>query len=134
MKIGILNGGGDCAGLNAVTRAVVRMGEKFGYSIIGIRHGWAGLVDLDVIPLKWSDVSHIINQGGTILHTTRTNPCIQALLCSIGVWQANIEVLGSVLVEGLGFAEFCTLILAFGIRNSKESVRDLESSTCINQV
>jgi 6-phosphofructokinase 1 len=74
LRIGILNGGGDCAGLNAVTRAVVRMGEQFGYSIIGIRHGWAGLVDLDTIPLKWSDVSHIINQGGTILHTTRTNP------------------------------------------------------------
>lgn len=74
MKLGILNGGGDCAGLNAVTRAVVRKSEQFGYEIIGIRHGWAGLLDLDTIPLKWSDVSHIINQGGTILHTTRTNP------------------------------------------------------------
>jgi 6-phosphofructokinase 1 len=74
MKLGILNGGGDCAGLNAVTRAVVRKSEQFGYEIIGIRHGWAGLLDLDTVPLKWSDVSHIINQGGTILHTTRTNP------------------------------------------------------------
>jgi phosphofructokinase-like protein len=74
MKLGILNGGGDCAGLNAVTRAVVRKSEQLGYEIIGIRHGWAGLLDLDTFPLKWSDVSHIINQGGTILHTTRTNP------------------------------------------------------------
>lgn len=74
MKLGILNGGGDCAGLNAVTRAVVRKSEQFGYEIVGIRHGWAGLLDLDTFPLKWSDVSHIINQGGTILHTTRTNP------------------------------------------------------------
>jgi len=74
MKIGILNGGGDCAGLNAVTRAVVRKGEEFGYEVVGIKHGWAGLLNLDVIPLKWNNVSHIINIGGTILHTTRTNP------------------------------------------------------------
>jgi len=74
MKIGILNGGGDCAGLNAVTRAVVRKGEEFGYEVVGIKHGWAGLLNLDVIPLKWNNVSHIINVGGTILHTTRTNP------------------------------------------------------------
>ena len=74
MKIGILNGGGDCAGLNAVTRAVVRRGEQFDYEVIGIKHGWAGLLNLDVMSLKWNDVSHIINLGGTILHTTRTNP------------------------------------------------------------
>ena len=74
MKIGILNGGGDCAGLNAVTRAVVRKGEQFGYEVIGIKHGWAGLLDVSTKPLKWSDVSEIIKVGGTILHTTRTNP------------------------------------------------------------
>ena len=74
MKIGILNGGGDCAGLNAVTRAVVRKSEQFGYEVVGIRHGWAGLLNLDTVRLTWRDVSHIISQGGTILHTTRTNP------------------------------------------------------------
>jgi len=74
VKIGILNGGGDCAGLNAVTRAVVRKGEQFGYEVIGIKHGWAGLLDVSTKPLKWSDVSEIIKVGGTILHTTRTNP------------------------------------------------------------
>jgi phosphofructokinase-like protein len=74
LKIGILNGGGDCAGLNAVTRAVVKKSEQFGYTVIGIKHGWAGLLNVDTVPLKWSDVSHIINLGGTILHTTRTNP------------------------------------------------------------
>ena len=74
MKIGILNGGGDCAGLNAVTRAVVRQCEQFGFEIIGIRHGWAGLIDIDTVPLNWKTVSHIIKDGGTILHTTRTNP------------------------------------------------------------
>jgi len=74
MKLGILNGGGDCAGLNAVTRAVVRKSEQFGYENIGIRHGWEGLLVVDTVPLQWTGVSHIINQGGTILHTTRTNP------------------------------------------------------------
>ncbi len=74
MKIGILNGGGDCAGLNAVTRAVVRKSEQFGFEVIGIRHGWAGLIDVDTVPLNWSIVSQIIKDGGTILHTTRTNP------------------------------------------------------------
>ncbi len=74
MKIGILNGGGDCAGLNAVTRAVVRKSDQFGFEVVGIRHGWAGLLELDTVPLKWGDVSHVINLGGTILHTTRTNP------------------------------------------------------------
>jgi len=74
LKIGILNGGGDCAGLNAVTRAVVRTSEQLGYEVVGIRHGWAGLLDVSTKPLKWSDVSEIIKVGGTILHTTRTNP------------------------------------------------------------
>lgn len=74
MKIGILNGGGDCAGLNAVTRAVVRKGEQYGYEVIGIKHGWAGLLSISTKPLRWSDVSEIIKVGGTILHTTRTNP------------------------------------------------------------
>ena len=74
MKIGILNGGGDCAGLNAVTRAVVRKGEQFGYEVIGIKSGWAGLLDISTKPLRWNDVSEIIKVGGTILHTTRTNP------------------------------------------------------------
>lgn len=74
MKIGILNGGGDCAGLNAVTRAVVRKSEEFGYEVIGIRYGWAGLLNVDTFPLRWNDVSEIMKLGGTILHTTRTNP------------------------------------------------------------
>jgi phosphofructokinase-like protein len=74
LKIGILAGGGDCAGLNAVIRAVVRKSEQFGYDVIGIRHGWAGLLTVDTTPLKWGDVYHIINLGGTIIHTTRSNP------------------------------------------------------------
>jgi len=74
LKIGILNGGGDCAGLNAVTRAVVRKTDELGYEVIGIKHGWAGLLNLATVPLNWNSVSEIIKAGGTILHTTRTNP------------------------------------------------------------
>ncbi len=74
MRIGILNGGGDCAGLNAVTRAVVRKSEELGYEVVGIKHGWAGLLNPATMPLKWSDVFDIIKVGGTILHTSRTNP------------------------------------------------------------
>lgn len=74
MRIGILNGGGDCAGLNAVTRAVVRKSDELGYEVVGIKHGWAGLLEPATMPLRWSDVSEIIKVGGTILHTTRTNP------------------------------------------------------------
>lgn len=78
MKVGILNGGGDCAGLNAVTRAVVRKGEQLGYEIVGIKYGWAGLLIRSTVSLKWNCVSDIVKVGGTILHTTRTNPFSRA--------------------------------------------------------
>lgn len=52
----------------------MRKSEQLGYEVIGIRHGWAGLLEVSTKPLKWSDVSEIIKVGGTILHTTRTNP------------------------------------------------------------
>jgi len=74
MKIGVLTGGGDCAGLNAVIRAVVKRGEDYGFQVIGIKHGWAGLIDADAIPLSYKDVREILDVGGTILKTSRTNP------------------------------------------------------------
>jgi len=52
----------------------VRRSDELGYEVIGIKHGWAGLLDVATMPLRWSDVSEIIKVGGTILHTTRTNP------------------------------------------------------------
>jgi 6-phosphofructokinase 1 len=52
----------------------VRKSDELGYEVIGIKHGWAGLLDIATMPLRWSDVSEIIKVGGTILHTTRTNP------------------------------------------------------------
>ncbi len=72
--IGVLTGGGDCPGLNAVIRAVVRTGIKYGFDTIGIRDGWAGLVEGNVEPLTDYSVTGILPKGGTILGTSRTNP------------------------------------------------------------
>ncbi|MBI3815693.1 MAG: 6-phosphofructokinase [Nitrospinae bacterium] len=74
MKIGILTGGGDCPGENAVIRAVVKKADKYGYSVIGIKRGWLGLINGEVEPLTNFSVSGILPRGGTILGTSRTNP------------------------------------------------------------
>jgi 6-phosphofructokinase 1 len=73
-KIGVLTGGGDCSGLNAAIRAVVRSGIAKGYQVIGIQNGWQGLIRSDTIPLTDHSVSGIISRGGTILGTSRTDP------------------------------------------------------------
>jgi 6-phosphofructokinase 1 len=73
MKLGVLTGGGDCPGLNAVIRAVVRKSMQFGYEIIGIREGWRGLLENKYTPLDRDSVSGILHRGGTILGTSRTN-------------------------------------------------------------
>lgn len=74
MRIGILSGGGDCGGINALIRAAVKRGEGYGYEIVGIRRGWAGLLEPDTLPLKYDTVEDIVSKGGTILLTSRTNP------------------------------------------------------------
>src|SRR5687768_7823605 len=73
-KIGILTGGGDCPGLNAVIRAVVRKAHAVGYDVLGIKNGWAGLIEGKVEPLTDFSVIGILPRGGTILGTSRTNP------------------------------------------------------------
>jgi phosphofructokinase-like protein len=72
--IGVLTGGGDCPGLNAVIRAVERAGVKYDFETLGIRNGWQGLIDGDVEPLTDFSVSGILPKGGTILGTSRTDP------------------------------------------------------------
>jgi 6-phosphofructokinase 1 len=74
MKVGVLTGGGDCPGLNAVIRALVRRGDTLGYSFAGIRDGYRGLLDLSIMPLTRGSVSGLLPRGGTILGTSRTNP------------------------------------------------------------
>jgi len=74
MNIGILTGGGDCPGLNAVIRAVVKRGLQLGHEFTGIREGWRGLLDLKTVKLGRGSVSGLLPLGGTILGTSRTNP------------------------------------------------------------
>jgi ATP-dependent phosphofructokinase / diphosphate-dependent phosphofructokinase len=74
VRIGILTGGGDCPGLNAVIRAVVRRATDRGHEVVGVRDGWRGLIDDVVMPLGRREVSGILPRGGTILGTTRSNP------------------------------------------------------------
>ncbi|MGH3085048.1 MAG: 6-phosphofructokinase [Gaiellaceae bacterium] len=73
-RIGILTGGGDCPGLNAVIRAVTRRSLDRGAEVIGVREGWRGLVDGRFQPLGYREISGILPRGGTILGTSRTNP------------------------------------------------------------
>ncbi len=75
MKIGVLTGGGDCPGLNAAIRAVVRRALSFGWEVAGIQNGWAGMLgEGSLRPLTAESVSGILPLGGTILGTSRTNP------------------------------------------------------------
>ena len=73
-KIGILTGGGDCPGLNAAIRACVLRLTDFGYEAVGVLEGYKGLIEGTNIPLRLEDVEGIVNKGGTIVGTSRTNP------------------------------------------------------------
>jgi phosphofructokinase-like protein len=75
LRVGILTGGGDCPGLNAVIRAVVRRGlELEQSSFVGFRYGWAGVLEGDTVELTRDSTAGILPRGGTILGTSRTNP------------------------------------------------------------
>ena len=73
-KIGILTGGGDCPGLNAVIRAVVKKSRQYDWEVIGIKNGWQGLITGEMELLTDYTVSGILPKGGTIIGTSRTNP------------------------------------------------------------
>jgi ATP-dependent phosphofructokinase / diphosphate-dependent phosphofructokinase len=73
-RIGVLTGGGDCPGLNAVIRAVVRKGLVDGHTIYGYRYGWAGVLAGEGHELTLEETRGILPRGGTILGTSRTNP------------------------------------------------------------
>jgi 6-phosphofructokinase 1 len=94
MRIGVLTGGGDCPGLNAVIRAVVRKGsETYGHEFVGFRDGWKGPLESLTMPLDVAATRGILPRGGTILGSSRTNPikvdggidAIRANLASLGV-------------------------------------------------
>ena len=74
-RVGLLTGGGDCPGLNAVIRATVRRGlAGGGHTFVGFRHGWAGVLRDDAVELDMQSTAGILPRGGTILGTSRTNP------------------------------------------------------------
>lgn len=75
MRIGVLTGGGDCPGLNAAIRAVVKHGElAYGHSVVGFRNGWKGVAEGDFVTLNRSDVRNVLPTGGTLLGTARFHP------------------------------------------------------------
>ena len=74
MRVGVLTGGGDCPGLNAVIRAIVINGKREGWDILGFNDGWTGVLNNKWEELNEEKVEGIHREGGTILHTSRTNP------------------------------------------------------------
>src|SRR5512135_1798947 len=79
MRVGVLTGGGDCPGLNAVIRAVVRKGvQEYGLEFVGFRDGWRGPLEGDTVPLDVQAVRGILPRGGTILGSSRTNPLAES--------------------------------------------------------
>jgi phosphofructokinase-like protein len=75
VKVGVLSGGGDAPGINAVIRTVVRKGiRNYGYEMVGIKDGWRGLVEGNMMPLTLETISGLLPRGGSILGTSRTNP------------------------------------------------------------
>lgn len=75
MRLGVLTGGGDCPGLNAAIRAIVRRAlQEAGTTILGFKYGWAGAIAGDAVDLDLATTKGIVHRGGTILGTSRTNP------------------------------------------------------------
>ncbi len=101
--LGILTGGGDCPGLNAVIRAVVRRAALEDIPTLGIRRGWDGLSDGDFMPLTRSSVAGLLPRGGTILGTSRTNPLADPdMLNRIQTNFKQSELSGLIVVGGNG--------------------------------
>src|SRR6185312_15455759 len=94
MRVGVLTGGGDCPGLNAVIRGVVRRGiDAHGFEVFGFSYGWAGVLKGEGRALTNEETKGILPRGGTILGTSRTNPYkdpdgeerVKASLANLGI-------------------------------------------------
>ena len=118
MKVGLLTGGGDCPGLNAVIRAAVRKGEvRYGDELLGFRDGWRGVLSGETIALSVEACRGILPRGGTILGSSRTNPYkveggeekVKATLAGLGI-DALIAIGGE---DTLGVA---TKLAAVGVQ------------------
>lgn len=100
LRVGILTGGGDCPGLNAVIRGVVWRSYWFGYVVWGIKDGWKGLIQEDIMPLDRQMVGGILHRGGTILGTSRTNPFKEKTMADMAI--KNIKKLGFDVIVAVG--------------------------------
>jgi phosphofructokinase-like protein len=93
MRVGVLTGGGDCPGLNAVIRGIVRKGvPDYGYSFLGFRDGWRGPLEATTKPLDIPAVRGLLPRGGTILGSSRTNPF--AITGGVEKIKRNLQNLG----------------------------------------
>src|SRR5690349_13187839 len=98
MRIGVLTGGGDCPGLNAAIRAIVRKGvDHYGHAVLGFRDGWRGVLESETSELTLESTRGIIHRGGTILGSSRTNPYMGDEDCS----SSFLETIQWMLLDGL---------------------------------
>jgi phosphofructokinase-like protein len=100
--IGVLTGGGDCPGLNAAIRAVVRGAVEHGHEVVGIRHGWRGLAEGHTIELDRSAVAGILPRGGTILGTTGYDPFREGAVEALRSATRYLGLRGVVAIGGEG--------------------------------
>jgi ATP-dependent phosphofructokinase / diphosphate-dependent phosphofructokinase len=101
--IGILTAGGDCPGLNAVIRAVVRRADEHGHRVVGVRNGWQGLMEGLTQPLGPKEVEGIVSKGGTILGTSRLDPFVHGDgFASVGRTVEEAGIASLVVVGGDG--------------------------------
>jgi 6-phosphofructokinase 1 len=118
MRIGVLTGGGDCPGLNAVIRAAVLKGtEAYGFDFVGFRDGWKGPMEGLTMPLDVATVRDILPVGGTILGSSRTNPVkIDGGVDAIRSTMAELEVDALLAIGGEDTLGVATHLHAEGIR------------------
>jgi ATP-dependent phosphofructokinase / diphosphate-dependent phosphofructokinase len=117
MRIGILTGGGDCPGLNAAIRAVVRKGCGYhGNVVIGFRNGWQGVLDGNVVEMTPESTRGILHRGGTILGTSRTDPFrIDGGLELVKENLATYRIAGLIVVGGEGTLSCAARMSAKGV-------------------
>ncbi|NLW16787.1 MAG: 6-phosphofructokinase [Firmicutes bacterium] len=115
-KIGVLTSGGDAPGMNAAIRAVVRTGIYYGYQVVGIRRGFAGLLAGDMVDLELGSVADIIHRGGTVLRTARSEEFTTEdgqARARENLMSAGIE--GLIVIGGDGSLKGATALLERGI-------------------
>src|SRR3954451_13090276 len=118
MRIGVLTGGGDCPGLNAVIRAVVRKGaEVYGHDFVGFRDGWRGPLEGETMALDVAVTRGILPRGGTILGSSRTNPIkVDGGIEKIEQNLASLDVDGLIAIGGEDTLGVATRLAEHGLR------------------